>query len=311
MREQGTITLDATAGTGYSCDFVAPGPTLTGACSSVAQTGGGHVVDLKLKTGSVYEIVVFQAERHTTESNYTLTLSNFSGTRSVCSAVCGDGIVTAGEACDRGAAMNTGAYGTCNANCALGPGCGDGIKNGTEQCDDGKNDGSYGNCAPGCALGPRCGDMIVQTGAGEVCDAGAQNQPVATAYGKNVCTALCKPAPCCGDKAVDANEGCDDGVNSGQPGSCTTDCKMYVPIPSCGDGTVQPPEVCDDGSNNGLMTSKCDVHCKLKCGDGFKDPGEACDNGVNDGSYGTCNKDCAPAPHSGDSAEDGPETIDH
>jgi hypothetical protein len=31
---------------------------------------------------------------------------------------------------------------------------------------------------------------------------GATNQPVATAYGKNVCTVICKPAPYCGDKAV-------------------------------------------------------------------------------------------------------------
>ncbi|HVR00885.1 MAG TPA: hypothetical protein VMT47_02025, partial [Polyangia bacterium] len=452
QREEGTITLDAANGTGYACDFVAPGPTKTGTCNSVTKTNG-HVVNLGLAIGSVYEIVVFQAERHTTASNYRLTLSNFSGTRSVCSAVCGDGIVTAGEACDLGTAMNTGAYGTCNANCTLPPGCGDGIKNGNEQCDDGvnlspyggsklvcgpgcvfapycgdgkvdgaydeqcddgvnngrgygfctsgcklgprcgdnvvqtsagetcddganngnstskcdatcklkcgngqldvgeqcdsgtalntggyakcnpdctlgprcgdgikngneqcddgKNDGSYGNCAPGCVLGPRCGDMIVQTGAGEICDAGAQNQPVATAYGKNVCTVLCKPAPYCGDKAVDANEGCDDGVNSGQPGSCTTDCKMYVPIPSCGDGTVQPPEACDDGANNGLITSTCDVHCKLKCGDGFKDPGEACDNGVNDGSYGTCNKDCTLAPHCGDGVVNGPEVCDN
>ena len=36
----------------------------------------------------------------------------------------------------------------------------------------------------------------------------------------------CKPAPYCGDKAVDAafGEKCDDGMNSGLPGSCTTDC---------------------------------------------------------------------------------------
>ena len=74
---------------------------------------------------------------------------------------------------------------------------------------------------------------------------------------------------------------------------------------------MQPPEACDDGANNGLMTSTCDVHCKLKCGDGFKDPGEACDNGVNDGSYGTCNKDCTLAPHCGDGAVNGPEVCDN
>ena len=34
-----------------------------------------------LQLGSVYEIVVFQAERHTTESHYRLTLSNFTGIR--------------------------------------------------------------------------------------------------------------------------------------------------------------------------------------------------------------------------------------
>ena len=92
QRTEGTITLDATNGTGYSCDFVAgePPPPRRSLRNSVAKTGG-HVVNLGLTIGNVYEIVVFQAERHTSASNYRLTLSNFTGTRSVCAPMCGDG----------------------------------------------------------------------------------------------------------------------------------------------------------------------------------------------------------------------------
>jgi cysteine-rich repeat protein len=49
---------------------------------------------------------------------------------------CGDGIVTAPEKCDKGAAMNTGEYGGCNANCTLAPYCGDKIvQKPQEECD--------------------------------------------------------------------------------------------------------------------------------------------------------------------------------
>jgi fibro-slime domain-containing protein len=150
QRAQGSITLDATNGTGYSCDYAAPGITnaALGACDSTTQSGGGHVVNLGLAPGSVYEIAVFQAERHTTASNYQLTLGNFSGMKSVCVGACGDGIVTAPEQCDLGAAMNTGAYGGCNPDCTLAPYCGDKIIQPAygEQCD------STPNCGPDCKL---------------------------------------------------------------------------------------------------------------------------------------------------------------
>jgi fibro-slime domain-containing protein len=92
---------------------------------------------LNLVKGRIYEAVVFQAERHTTGSNYQLTLSNFNTTRTECRATCGNGVIDKGE-----------------------------------ECDDGVNTGGYGKCARGCVWGPRCGDKSVQKDQGETCDDG-------------------------------------------------------------------------------------------------------------------------------------------
>jgi len=150
---------------------------------TAAQTG--------LVMGKTYEIAVFHADRHPSESNYQLTLSGFSTTRSNCGPTCGDGVATGAEECDCGMTTpssdpscagktNDGSYGGCTAQCKYGPYCGDGMMNGDEQCDNGSknNNVTYGNmsgCAPGCKFPHFCGDALVDEAEGEQCDLGPNN----------------------------------------------------------------------------------------------------------------------------------------
>jgi fibro-slime domain-containing protein len=137
----------------------------------------GAAATFGLTVGGTYEAIVFQAERHTTRSQYRLTLTNFHRTPSTCTDHCGDGVVSSREQCDDGSANGTsGGYGGCAADCTLEPYCGDGIVESQfgEVCDDGINlGGNASSCAPGCkSVGARCGDGVVQTSIGEQCDDG-------------------------------------------------------------------------------------------------------------------------------------------
>jgi fibro-slime domain-containing protein len=159
-----------------------------------------------LQIGKIYEIVVWQAERHTSGSNYTLTISNFDNSTSVCNSTCGDGVVAGDEVCDDG--VNDGKYGGCTSTCLHGPFCGDGIlqADAGEQCDDGFNLTPYGGCAPGCKNGGSCGDGVVDSLFGEQCDDGVNDG----SYGK--CGVACILGPRCGDGVVQMpQESCDDG----------------------------------------------------------------------------------------------------
>lgn len=104
---------------------------------------------LDLQPGGIYEVVVFQAERHETGSKYRLTLRNFNAPRSECVFSCGDGIRTPLEVCDDG--LNDGSYGSCLPGCqGRAPYCGDGVTDaGPETCDDGNRvdgDGCDASC---------------------------------------------------------------------------------------------------------------------------------------------------------------------
>ncbi|HEY0710065.1 MAG TPA: DUF4215 domain-containing protein, partial [Polyangia bacterium] len=269
-------------------------------CDLLNDCGARRTVDFGMQVGSVYEIVTFQAERHTNASNYRLTLGNFRGTRSTCASTCGDAIVTSNEACDLGTAKNTGAYGTCNADCTLPPRCGDGVTNGAEQCDDGVNMTPYGGaaqaCAPGCMRSGFCGDGNIDSAFGEECDQAADN-----GKGYGFCTSACKLGPRCGDGVASNGEECDEGaaVNGTPTSACMSTCKR-----KCGNGAADPGEQCDDGTANNVGGyGKCTMMCTLgpRCGDGAKNGTEECDDGKNDGSYGNCAPMCKLGPRCGDS----------
>lgn len=197
---------------------------LTGSMTLDAATA----TKLNLEAGKIYEIALFHAERHSSASNFNLTLDGFVSSHSECAPKCGDGVVAGGEVCDDG--VNDGSYGSCSSTCQRGPYCGDGIvQAGNETCDDGVNLTTYSatgkpGCAPGCKASAYCGDGHVDSMAGEECDSGG----AANAGGYGQCDSSCHRGSRCGDGVLDDNEVCDDGnLISGD--GCSNKCVVDGP----------------------------------------------------------------------------------
>ena len=176
-------------------------------------------------------------------------------------AVCGDGFVGPGEACDPKADEN------CTDDCAQ-PTCGDGVLQGTEECDDG-NAEPGDDCIDTC-LKAVCGDKVVWVGIEACDDANSEDQD----------TCIDCEEWRCGDGFVGPGEACDDG-NEIDDDACTGVCAL----PSCGDGVVQDGEQCDDA--NADDADFCLSTCLVSsCGDAILhvSKGEECDDGDLDNS---------------------------
>jgi cysteine-rich repeat protein len=186
-------------------------------------------------------------------------------------AVCGDGVVDDGEACDDG---NDADDDDCLAACVAAA-CGDGVvRTGVEQCDDGNLEEGDG-CSATCTIAV-CGDGEVQPP--ETCDDG-------NADDGDACPTTCQTAKCGDGHTWFDKEECDAGADSAL---CDSDCT----IPMCGDEYVNPAagEQCDAA---GEPTAECDPDCTVPmCGDSYVSvaAGEECDDGNVDAGDG-----CSPA----------------
>jgi fibro-slime domain-containing protein len=180
-------------------DLGAPHQRLQGTAAIAAADG--------LQAGKIYEIAVFQADRHPRDANYQITLSSFSTTESNCMPKCGDGVTTAAEECD----------------------CGDGTVPVPDGCPGPNMDGVYGGCTSDCHYGGWCGDGVVN--GPEQCDNGKANGVSYTAMpDPNACTFGCTKAHYCGDGIIDSTEGeqCDDGAMNGMGGRCQMNCQLKM-----------------------------------------------------------------------------------
>jgi cysteine-rich repeat protein len=194
-------------------------------------------------------------------AGFSIPISNYSdGTRGIPTilarggfgAVCGNGVIEAGEECDDTNVLNGDG---CSLYCRIEL-CGDGLVGQGEECDAGNYFGGY-NCSSRCTV-VRCGDGFVDWP--EQCD---DNNTVDF----DGCNSECN-LEYCGDGIVQPGEECDDIYDDDflfddvyDPDRCVN-CKVVEP---CGNGVVQPlrGEQCDDG--NRVDGDGCSSDCKIEC----------------------------------------------
>jgi CSLREA domain-containing protein len=152
-----------------------------------------------------------------------------------------------------------------------------------------------------------CGDKVLDSSAGEQCDAGIANGTVGSC-----CSGDCKIAPCCGDGKVDAdlNEDCDEGAQiNGTPSSCcNSDCTFKTPDVVCRAAV----DACDRAETCTGTDGTCPADVKQPAGTVCRPAVGVCDHPETcDGTSNSCPPDtlkpsstvCRPAAGVCDQAE--------
>jgi len=191
-----------------------------------------------------------------------------------CAAMCGNGILETGEACDTGITAGGGA---CPTACNDGQACTTDTLANPNTCQASctntpitmaaNNDG----CCPTGATSATDNDCLASCGngvvdAGETCDTGI-------AMGQGACPATCQD-----------NNACTTNVLS-NAGTCTAACTFpAITMPANGDGC------CPTGAN-----ATNDNDCAPVCGNGVVEGTEQCDDG-NTNNADACSNTCRLAP---------------
>ena len=156
--------------------------------------------------------------------------------------VCGDGYLNtySGEQCDDGNLVNGDG---CSSQCLIEGFCGNGVKEGSEQCDDGKH----------------CSDRETRCVSESMCVKFKDSSCVPR--DQDGCSSRCMTDFVCGNGIKEGLEQCDDGnINSGDGCSSLCVSEAICPVGSnCCEGDARPTNLNSNRLHCGVCDNECDV----------------------------------------------------
>ncbi|HUS32998.1 MAG TPA: DUF4215 domain-containing protein [Kofleriaceae bacterium] len=248
--KQGTCTQPVCGNSlvelGEACDHGSANGTANDGCKSNCQWVCTLATDCGTAPACKKEQCTVQ---HTCQAVADSTLNGMScgGGGLVCSsgscvspaAVCGNGVVEAGEQCDFGSGMNTAGSG-CEPSCQF-------------SCTTSPNSCSDGNACNGTET---CGGVTVNGKAGQKCSSGTALTDGSSCGTLRICRSQACTNSTCGDGYIDLLNG--ESCEPGNTATCDSQCRTIL----CGDGIRAGNEQCDDGNLTNL--DGCNGTCKFE-----------------------------------------------